>query len=194
MRAVRCHHPSWEEPRAGRHSGCMCHVSLCTFCSCGVSLGGSGDLSCTSELVRAVPTWLEVIWGWMGSSVPLVVARHLQIHSVSQGEGIEWWIGPSCGEEDSSWLVFSVAFWAGEDVALVAILGQTKGWSSSGFCPQRGRAQGLGAHPPLWDCQKSSGPSTFPLCIPSFSRPSGFGTSGVLWCLPAQLGPASSQR
>lgn len=48
----------------------------------------------------------------------------------------EWWIGPSCGEEDSSWLVFSVAFWVGEDVALVAIVGQTKGWSSSGFCPQ----------------------------------------------------------
>lgn len=48
----------------------------------------------------------------------------------------EWWIGPSCGEEDASWLVFSMAFWAGEDVVLVAILGQTKGWSSLGSCPQ----------------------------------------------------------
>jgi len=55
----------------------------------------------------------------------------------------EWWIGPS-REENTFQLVFSMAFWADRDVALVTVLGQAKGWSNLGSCPQPWKAQGLG--------------------------------------------------
>lgn len=33
----------------------------------------------------------------------------------------EWWTGPLREEEDTSWLVFSMVFWADMDVALMAV-------------------------------------------------------------------------